>query len=113
MRKLTLRNLNGKDYILRMDRETIKWLELRGFSLEEFGIKPLTFFDLLWTSLFLANHKEVNSNLALKLMDEYKASGKNPSKVVNFAIEEYTAFLNALTDISSTETSEELEIAEI
>ena len=45
-------------------------------------------------------------------MDTYKKSGKNPAKVVRFAIEEYQAFMNALADIDSKENDEELEIIE-
>lgn len=111
MRKLKLK-INDKDYTLEMNRDSIKWLEAMGFSIEEFDKKPITYYDLIWTSLFLANHKDVNSSLAIKLMDTYQKSGKNPAKVVKFAIEEYQTFMNALADINSTENEEELEIIE-
>lgn len=111
MRKLKLK-INDKDYTLEMNRDSIKWLEAMGFSLEEFDRKPITYYDLIWTSLFLANHKDVNPNLAIKLMDTYQKNGKNPAKVVKFAIEEYQAFMNALADIDSMENEEELEIIE-
>lgn len=111
MRKLKLK-INDKDYTLEMSRDSIKWLEAAGFSVEEFDKKPVTFYDLVWTSLFLANHKDVNPSLAIKLMDTYKKSGKNPAKVVRFAIEEYQAFMNALADIDPKENDEELEIIE-
>lgn len=111
MRKLKLK-INDKDYTLEMTRDSIKWLEAVGFSIEEFDKKPVTFYDLVWTSLFLANHKEVNSNLAIKLMETYQKSGKNPAKVVKFAIEEYQSFMSALADINLKENDEELEIVE-
>ena len=111
MRKLKLK-INDKDYTLEMTRDSIKWLEAVGFSIEEFDKKPVTFYDLVWTSLFVANHKDVNPNLALKLMETYQKSGKNPAKVVKFAIEEYQSFMSALADIDSMENSEELEIIE-
>ena len=111
MRKLKLK-INDKDYTLEMNRDSIKWLEAMGFSIEEFDKKPITYYDLVWTSLFLANHKDVNPNLAIKLMNTYQKSGKNPAKVVKFAIEEYQAFMNALADIDSMENEEELEIIE-
>lgn len=111
MRKLKLK-INDKDYTLEMNRDSIKWLEAMGFSIEEFDKKPITYYDLIWTSLFLANHKDVNPSLAIKLMDTYQKSGKNPAKVVKFAIEEYQTFMNALADINSTENEEELEIIE-
>lgn len=112
MRKLKLK-INDKDYTLEMNRDTIKWLEANGFVLEEFERKPITYYDLLWLSLFLANHREVNPSLALKLMDSYRKSGKNPAKVIRFAIDEYQLFMSALTDTNSTENDEELEIIEI
>lgn len=111
MRKLKLK-ISDKDYTLEMTRDSIKWLEAVGFSIEEFDKKPVTFYDLVWTSLFITNHKDVNPSLAIKLMDTYKKSGKNPAKVVRFAIEEYQAFMNALADIDSKENDEELEIIE-
>ena len=111
MRKLKLK-INDKDYTLEMTRDSIKWLEAVGFSIEEFDKKPVTFYDLVWTSLFVANHKDVNPNLALKLMETYQNRGKNPAKVVKFAIEEYQSFMSALADIDSTENDEKLEIVE-
>ena len=111
MRKLKLK-VNNKEYVLEMNRETVYWLEARGFVLEDFDKKPITYYDMLWTSLFLVNHKDVNPNLAFKLMETYKDSGKNPAKVVRFAIEEYQSFIAAQADISSMENEEELEIIE-
>ena len=111
MRKLKLK-INDKDYTLEMTRDSIKWLEAMGFSIEEFDRKPITFYDLIWASLFITNHKDVNPNLAIKLMENYQKSGKNPAKVVKFAIEEYQSFMNALADIESKENDEELEIIE-
>ncbi|MBS7020360.1 MAG: DUF5055 domain-containing protein [Firmicutes bacterium] len=112
MRKLKLK-INDKDYLLEMSRDSIKWLEMNGFSIDEFDKKPVTYYDMIWMSLFLVNHKDVNPNLAIKLMDSYKKSGKKPANVIKFAIEEYQAFMSALTDTDSAENEEELEIIEI
>ena len=112
MRKLELK-INDKNYTLEMNRDSIKWLEMNGFSLEKFDEKPVTYYDLLWTCLFVKNHKEVNQNLALKLMDTYKENGKQVGKVIKFALEEYQSFIRALTDIDSTETDEDLKITEV
>lgn len=109
MRKLKLK-INNKDYTLEMNRNTIKWLEANGFSIVDFELKPVTFYDLLWTSLFLVNHKDVNPNLAMKLLDTY-GKDHNVASVIKFAVEEYSAFMNALADIDS-EKNEDLEIIE-
>lgn len=113
MRKLILK-INDKDYTLQLNREAIKWLEANGFSLEKMEDKFLTYYDMLWTSLFIANHRDVNPNLALKLQESYVAAKGNKmlSKVIAFAIEEYKAFILALADTDST-TDEELQIVEM
>lgn len=111
MRKLKL-HINDKDYTLELTRESIKWLESNGFEFDKFESKPVTYYDLLWQSLFIANHRDVNSNLAIKLMNSYKDSGHKVASVIKFAIDEYNAFMNALIDIDSTKTDEKLEITE-
>ncbi len=110
MRKLKL-NIKDKEYTLELNRDSVKWLEGFGFTLDEFIKKTTTYYDLLWTSLFLANHKEVNPTLALKLMETYGKEHK-VAPVINFAIEEYEAFMDALIDINSTKIDEELTIIE-
>ncbi len=109
MRKLKLK-INDKDYTLQMNRLSIKWLESNGFSIEDFAKKPVTYFDLLWTSLFIVNHTDVNPSLAIKLLETYEKE-HNVVNVIKFAIEEYSAFMNALADTSSKK-NEELEIIE-
>ena len=66
---------------------------------------------MLWYSLFIENHPEVNPSLSIKLMDAYKKSGKSVGNVIRFAIEEYTSFMNALSDTDLT--ANDLEIMEI
>ena len=112
MRQLKLK-INDKDYTLGMNRDTIKWLEANGFTIAEFYKKPITYYDMLWLSLFLENHKDVSQRLAMKLMESYEKDGKNPALVIKFAIEEYEAFIDALAGTDSTETEEKLEIIEV
>ena len=114
MRQLKLK-INEKDYILEYNRDSVKWLESVGFSAEEFMKKPVTYREILWQSLFIKNYgNTVNPNLAIKLMDSY-AEDKGEAmvnKVVAFAFEEYTAFINALAGTNSEKMEEELEIIE-
>ena len=114
MRQLKLK-INDKDYILEYNRDSIKWLEAVGFVAEDFLKKPVTYRDILWQSLFVKNYSStVNPNLAMKLMESYAEDKgeKMVNKVVAFAFEEYTAFINALAGTNSEKTEEELEIIE-
>ena len=105
--------INDKDYSLCYDRDSIKWLEANGFVYEDFVKKPITYREILWAGLFVKNHKDVNPNLAIKLMEAYaKEHGKGMvNKVVKFANDEYLSFINALLGTDS-EKNEELEIVE-
>ncbi len=98
--------IGDKEYTLAMNRESIKWLEANGFSLDDLGRKPVTCYELLWISLFRANHKDVNPNLAIKLMETYQSSGEKPGNIVKFAIDEYNSFLSALADIDLEENKQ-------
>lgn len=100
MRKCSI-NVRDKDYVLQLNRESIVWLEEQGFIASDFDKKPLTYINMLWQSAFIANHKEVNPNLALKLLDAYQEEGGDVSEVVNFVIEEYQSFISALSDMKS------------
>lgn len=100
MRKVKIQ-IKDKEYTLEMNRASIKWLEMNGFVISDFEKKPVTYYDLLWHSLFLKNHPSVSENLAIKLMDEYIEEGNSASAILNFAIEEYSNFINALADTNS------------
>jgi hypothetical protein len=100
MRKCSI-NIKDKDYDLQMTRESIVWLEGNGFDPRKFEEKPLTYMNLLWQSAFIANHKDVNPNLALKLMDSYQEEGGDISEIINFVVEEYQSFISALSDTQS------------
>lgn len=114
MRQLKLK-IKDKEYILEYNRDSIKWLEAVGFDIEEFTKKPVTYREILWQSLFVKNYgNTVNPTLAIKLMDSY-AEEKGEvmvNKVVKFAFDEYTAFINALAGTNSEKTEEDLEITE-
>ena len=109
MRKCSI-NINDKNYIIQINRESIVWLEGKGFSIEEFARKPITFTSIIWTSGFLMNHKEVNANLALKLMETYTEEGGDVMEIINFILEEYQSFISALSD---TELKKKATITEI
>lgn len=100
MRKCSI-NINNKDYSLRLNRDSIIWLEGQGFDASEFDKKPFTYINMLWQSAFIADHREVNPNLALKLMDTYQEEGGDVAEIVNFVIEEYHSFISALSDMKS------------
>ena len=63
--KITLRNKEGKEYILEYNRESVQQIEKIGFSLNDLTKKPMTMFPLLFRGAFIKNcrfvkEKEIN-----------------------------------------------------
>lgn len=92
--------INDKEYTLCLTRESIKQIENMGFNIQNFIQKPVTYQDILWYGGFIAKHKDVNPNLAIKLMESYQEDG-DVQEVLGFLSEEYSNFVNAPTDIAS------------
>lgn len=92
--------INDKEYTLCLTREAIKKIESMGFNIQNFIQKPITYQDILWYGGFVANHPEVNPNLAIKLMETYQKEG-DVNEVLEFLSEEYSNFVNAPTDTAS------------
>lgn len=97
MRKCSI-TIKDKEYTIQINRDSIVWLEARGFSIEEFTKKPITYIDIVWNSGFLMNHNDVNPSLAIKLMETYKEEGGDIMEIINFILEEYQSFIYALSD---------------
>ena len=45
-------NYEGEDYVLEYNREAIKFMEQKGFSLEKFSDAPATMMDIAFEALF-------------------------------------------------------------
>lgn len=102
--------INEKEYTLCLTREAIKELEARSFNIQNFIDKPLTYMDILWYGGFIANHKDVNPNLAVKLLETYQDEGGNVNEVVEFLANEYSNFVNAPTDTKSKKKKKKAKI---
>lgn len=93
--------IKDKEYTLCLTREAVKQIENMGFNIQNFIQKPITYQDILWYGGFVANHSNVNPNLAIKLMESYKEEGGDVNEVLEFLSEEYSNFVNAPTDTAS------------
>ncbi len=94
-------DINGKEYTFCLTREAVKWLESRGLNIAELGNKTITYIDLFWVAGLIAKHGELRENEALDLRQEYENEGGDVMEVITFLINEYTNFLDALTDTGS------------
>lgn len=95
--------IKGKEYVLCLTREAVKEIENRGFNIQNFVERPINMMDILWYGGFIANHKDVNFNLAMKLRDSYVEPDENGEvadiqEVIEFLADEYSNFVNAPAD---------------
>lgn len=101
--------INEKEYSLCLNRDSIKYLENNGFTIDTFEKTIVNSYDLIWYTLFRAKHSDVNPSLAIKLQEEYIKDGGSALDVINFALTEYGNFITALAD---TKSKKELTIVE-
>lgn len=96
--------INNKEYTLCLTRDSVRLMESMGFDMAELekGKNILTHTEILWRAGFYENHKDVNDNLAIKLMKSYKEEGGDVGEVIKFLLEEYLGFLIALSSGEST-----------
>ena len=94
-------NIEEKNYELCLVRDSIKWLEARGISINDIDARPVTFVDGMWTALFVKNYADKTEAECIDLLNKYKDENGDVGEVIRFGIEEYTAFLNALNGTKS------------
>lgn len=109
MRKCSI-TIKDKEYTIQLNRDSVVWLENAGFNLESFEKRPVVSVELLWAAGFIMNHSDINPNLALELMDNYREEGGNISEVARFVMDEYSSFMNALSDTNSKKKAKITEI---
>ena len=102
--------INEKEYTLCLTRETVKQIEARGFNVQNYIEKPLTYTDILWHGGFLKNHADINFNLAIKLLETYQEEGGDINEVIEFLAEEYSNFVNAPADTKSKKKKKKAKI---
>lgn len=109
MRKCSI-SIKDNDYTIRINRESIVWLEQNGFNMADFENKPLLTIELLWVAGFRMNHPTLSRADALELMEEYKEEGGDIMEIARFVAEEYSSFMSAL---SVTKSKKKATIAEV
>ena len=61
---------NGQDYTLEFTKESVKWAESRGFSLDDLDRYPMTKIYELFFYAFRAHHKFVSRERTDRIIDE-------------------------------------------
>lgn len=102
--------INEKEYTLCLTRQAVKEIEARGFNIQNFIDKPLTYMDILWYGGFITKHPDVNPNLAEKLIETYQDEGGDVSEVIDFLANEYSNFVNAPADTKSKKKKKKAKI---
>ena len=73
-------NYEDKDYVLEYNREAIKYMEQRGFSLDKFTDAPASMMDIAFEALFLKNHKQTSMG---KIKEIYEKIGNKKELMTN------------------------------
>lgn len=99
--KTAIIDVKGKEYKFCLTRESIKWLEARGITLQDIEKKMVTFIDDLWCAGLVHNYPDMTEKEAIQLQEDYRSENGDIMEIVKFLTEEYGNFINALTDTKS------------
>lgn len=94
--------LDDKDYCLEYDRDSIKYMEMRGFDIESIGKMPATMIEILFEGAFYKNHKSLKK---AKISEIFKQL-ESKTELVNQLIEMVGETYNSLFDSDDEEGSE-------
>ena len=93
MSKQIVFNYEGKDYTLEYNRDAIKYMENRGFSLEKFTDAPITMLDIAFEALFLKNHRNISSAKVQEILKEFNDKRGLISAINDMLGDSYTELL--------------------
>lgn len=88
---------NGEKYVLEYNREAIKVMEARGFSVSELTSKPMTMLPLAFEGLFYKNHKKTKKSYIDECYDRFK----DKSQLINVIGDMLSEVYDSLTDDES------------
>ena len=94
MKQITLKDANGKEYVLEYSKATIMHMERQGFVVEELSSKPVLMTTLLVYGAFAKNH----ANLKYDKIDEIYQNLKNKEDFLKKLMEMYNEQADELVD---------------
>lgn len=88
---------NGQDYTLEFTKETVKWAEARGFSLDDLDRYPMTKVYEFFFYAFRAHHPNVSRERTDRIIDEaWGGIGGIPDGVIERLGQLYTEPFHAM-----------------
>lgn len=88
----------GQNYTLEYDRDGIRMLEARGFSVDEFIQKPMTNVELAFQGAFLKNHPNTKLETISDIFKECPDKGQLISTLHKMITDSYTSLLSEPAD---------------
>jgi len=94
MKKITVNDKYGNEYVLEYTRDTVIQLERSGFDISSVEAKPMTSVHSLFAGAFLANHKNTKPTTIDEIYDGLSDKGG----LLNALVELYNEPLEALME---------------
>ena len=94
---------NGKDYVLEFTKDSVRWLQQKGFDIEKISSETMDQVPLLFQGALKANHGYVK----LEYATEVFTSLGNRQELINKLLEMYSEPISKLLGIDGDEESGE------
>lgn len=95
----------GKKYTLEFTRDTVRQMERAGFNIDDiFNSKPVTAILQLFYGAFLANHRNIKSELVERIYDAQNRRGELISRLAEMYREPMAALIDDPEDSEGNAT---------
>ena len=72
----------GMDYVLEFNRDTVRWMESRGFKFSDVGDFPMTYvYDFFWYA-FRMHHRNISREKTDRIIDDWGGINNIPAGVL-------------------------------
>ncbi len=88
----------GKHYTLEYNRNSVALMERQGFTVEEFGKKPMIMLPLAFEGLFYKNHKSITREKVEEIYNKMKNKETLMKNIADMLNETYTSLQSEPTE---------------
>lgn len=99
MKAITLKDENGKEYVLEFSKNSIMHMERQGFNIDDFDKKPVLMTTMLVQGAFIKNHP----NIKYDKVEKIYSSLKNKEAFLKKLVEMYNEQADELVDEGNAE----------
>ena len=83
-----------KDYCLEYDRDSVNYIEARGFDVNAIAKSPVTMVELMFEGAFIKNHKTIKRDKIERIYQSLNNKGELMNQLIEMISETYNSMFD-------------------